>query len=288
MKISNLAAFCLGLVSLLALAQEPPQPTFEVVSVKRATPSASRIACSGGPGTSDPGWFRCSNVPLGLLIVQAYDFRAYQFRPNDPCCLDGFDIAARIPPGTNVEQFHGMLRTLLQSRFELKFHYEKKEMPVYTLTVAAAGLKMNASRAGAEAADDPWAPPKFTVGSDGYPVYPRGRGGVAGVDGHYRWVGFAIPMEEIIKTLSFYSGRPVIDATGLTGKYDIDLKWWIDLAWALENAGHSELLKDLPESAPGPPLVRAVREQLGLQLTPGKGQAEIVKIDHLARDPVEN
>ena len=44
-------------------------------------------------------------------------------------------------------------------------------------------------------------------------------------------------MQEIVKTLSYYLGRPVIDATGLKGKYDIDMKWFVDVALLLEMAG---------------------------------------------------
>jgi uncharacterized protein (TIGR03435 family) len=96
-------------------------------------------------------------------------------------------------------------------------------------------------------------------------------------------------LPEIIKTLSFYLGRPVTDATGLTGKYDIDMRWGIDIAWALETSGHSEEIENLPDSGPiGPPLIRAVQDQLGLKLNSKKGHGDIVVIDHLEKAPTAN
>jgi hypothetical protein len=82
--------------------------------------------------------------------------------------------------------------------------------------------------------------PEFTIGKGGYPVFPAGRDGLAGASGHYRWVRFNVSMQEIVKTLSFHSGRPVIDATQLTGKYDVDLRWWTNVSWLLERSGHQD------------------------------------------------
>lgn len=290
MRTPILAVACVILAWTCAHGQAPHPPSFEVASIKPASPTDSGISCTGGPGTTDPGLFRCSNVPLGLLIYQAYDFQAYQFRPNDPCCLERIDVSAKAPAGTTKEQFHRMIQNLLEDRFKLKLHQEKKEMATYQLTVGEGGLKMKEPAASASVQpEDPWAPPKFTTGKDGYPVFATGHGGLAGASGHNRWVGFNVPMQEIVKTLSFYSGRPVVDATGLTGTYDVDLRWWVDVAWALEQSGHRDLAEGLPDpGAPGPPLVRAVQDQLGLKLTSRKGFGSIVVIDHLEKAPAEN
>lgn len=230
-------------------------------------------------------------MPVGLLISRAYGFEAYQFRPNDPCCRARFDVTVKTPEGATQEQFRRMMRKLLENRFQLKLHYEKKNMVVYELTVASGGPKLKeAATKPAPDPDDPWVAPQYSMGKDGYPIFPAGRGGLAGPNGHYRWVGFNVSMPEITKTLSFHLGGPVIDSTGLTGTYDIDLRWWIDSRWALERAGiPQEEIKDLPDlGKSGPPLIRAVREQLGLRLTRGKGVGEIVKIDHLRSVPTEN
>jgi uncharacterized protein (TIGR03435 family) len=117
-------------------------PRFEVASVKTPPPDARAIECSGGPGTGSPGIWRCSNVPLGYLITRAYGFKAYQFPPGHSCCRERFDFTAKVPSGTGKEQFLGMIRSLLEDRFQLKLHLESKEMAVEELTVAEKGLKL--------------------------------------------------------------------------------------------------------------------------------------------------
>ena len=87
---------------------------------------------------------------------------------------------------------------------------------------------------------DSWATASDTIGKDGYPAFPPGVAGQAGMNNRARWVGFSLSVPEIVKTLSFDLGRPVIDATGLTGRYDIDLKWASDVALAFEMAGRRE------------------------------------------------
>lgn len=264
--------------------------SFEVASVKPASPSAQAIECSGGPGTTDPGIWRCSNVPLGFLISQAYGFEAYQFRPNHPCCQARFDFTAKAPQGATKEHFHRMLQNLLVERFKLALHHEQKEMPTYELAVAESGVKMKESAPdAAPVQEDPWAIARYTIGKDGYPVFPDGRGGLAGFNGHYRWIGFSVSMQEVVKTLSFHLGRPVIDATGLKGKYDIDMRWGIDLAWQLESAGLRDQIAELPDTGPpGPTLIHAVQDQLGLKLISKKGLGDVVVIDHLEKLPIEN
>jgi uncharacterized protein (TIGR03435 family) len=288
MRILTQVVICLTLARIYACGQAADTPSFEVASIRPAAPNA--INCSGGPGTTDPVLWRCSSVPLGLLIANAYGFQAYQFRPNDPCCVARFDITAKVAAGTTREQFQRMIQNLLDERFKLKLHHDQKEMAIYELTVAEKGPRMKESMPDAPSElDDPWAGPEYSMGKDGYPVFPAGRGGLAGPNGHYRWTGFNLSMPEIVKTLSFHLGRPVIDATGLRGKYDIDMRWGIDLAWLLETSGHRDEIGDLPDvGPPGPPLIRAVQDQLGLKLSSKKGLGDIVVIDHLEKVPTEN
>jgi len=163
-------------------------------------------------------------------------------------------------------------------------------MTTYDLAIAESGLKLKESTGDAPPApDDPWAPPTYTTGNDGYPIFSPGHSGVAGIGGHYRWIGLNVTAKDICRTLSFYVGGPVMDATGLTGKYDVDLRWWIDIAWALERAGYPDVAEDLPDVGhSGPPLPRAVRDQLGLSLHARSGQGDVVVIDHLEKVPTGN
>ena len=285
-----LVVSCLTLARVCAYGQAADAPSFEVASVKPASPSATAISCSGGPGTASPGIWRCSNVPLAFLISRSYGFQAYQFTPRAPCCQGRFDFTAKVPDGTSKEQFHQMLQNLLVERFKLKLHHEQKEMAIYELTVAIKGPKMKESAPDASSApEDPWALPEYSMGKDGYPAFPAGRGGLAGSNGHYRWTGFNVAMQEIVKTLSFHLGGPVVDATGLRGKYDIDMTWNIDVAWLLERAGRRDQIEELPDDGPsGPTLIRAVQDQLGLKLNSKKGLGDIVVVDHVEKVPIEN
>src|SRR5580700_5186823 len=111
-KSPILALICLTVAPVSAYSQGAQAPSFEVASIKPASPSASAIKCSGGPGTSSPGIFRCSSVPLAFLISQSYGFQAWQFAPMAPCCRNRFDVTAEMPEGTSKEQFHQMLQNM--------------------------------------------------------------------------------------------------------------------------------------------------------------------------------
>ncbi|HEY1220838.1 MAG TPA: TIGR03435 family protein [Bryobacteraceae bacterium] len=248
--------------------------------------------CSGGPGTASPGIWRCSNVPLAFLIIQAYGFEAYQFQPSSSCCQADFDIAARVPERTTREQFRQMLQNLLAERLKLKFHYEQKGMAIFELTVGKKGLKMKESAPEAVSVpEEPGAIPEFSIDHDGCPVFAAGRGGRTEGRACNRWTGFSLSVQEIAKMLSFNLGRKVVDGTGLKGKYDVDMKWYIDVAWQVERLApdQREQIGELPADLPhGPSLMRAVRDQLGLELISKTGPGDIVVVDHFEKVPAEN
>ena len=277
------------ILPLAVYSQPGDTPAFEVASVKVTSPDARRV-CGGGPGSASPGLWRCSNIPLAFVISYAYGFEAYQFSPRESCCQASFDFEAKVPAGATKAQFRQMLQNLLVERFQFKFHYQEKEMPVFELAVAEKGSKLKPSPPDAMQAEPyPWEPAKYTMGDDGYPVFPEGQGGLAGGNDHYRWTAIHVSLPEIVKTLSFYLGRPVIDATGLKGAYDFDLKWGIDSKLQLEMAGRRDEAAEVPDTGPtGPPLTRAVQNQLGLKLNARKGPGEVVVVDHVEKLPVAN
>jgi hypothetical protein len=119
----------------------PPPPAFEVASVKPAAPE-ERAGISGGPGTSDPGLFRCSSVTLRTLLLRAYGWEPFQLLGPSSLDADRYSIVATVPPGATKNQFNQMLQGLLVGRFGLAFHHEMKNMAYYELVVAKSGLKM--------------------------------------------------------------------------------------------------------------------------------------------------
>src|ERR1035441_9538661 len=85
------------------------QTSFEVASLKLAQEKATR--CSGGPATSDPGMWSCSNISLANLISIAYDLQRYQFQPPDWMFDSRYDVVARVGPETTKDQFRQMQRS---------------------------------------------------------------------------------------------------------------------------------------------------------------------------------
>ncbi len=200
----------------------------------------------------------------------------------------------RVPAGTTKDRFDGMLQNLLRERFKLAFHYQQKEVPTYELTVAANGPKMKESRPGTPGESEPWwisSGSTKALDKDGYPVFAEGDNGLASSAGHSRWTAFNVSTAEIAKTLSDQSNRPVVDATGLKGAYNVDLKWVVDLNFTLSERKKAEVREqvgDLPDGGGGPMLVRAVQDQLGLKLNSAKGPGQIVVVDHVEKVPSGN
>lgn len=243
--------------------------------------AGKRLGCIGGPGTSDPGLWRCTYAPLPNLIVDAYGLEWHQFIFPDWTVASRFDITAGVPAGTNKEQFRRMQQKLLEERFGLTLQHERREMAVYELVIAKGGLKLKetAPNGGLETGPRPSGPPE--LGKDGFPVFPPGHGGLIGFYGRWHWAGSTLTAGDIARTLSGRLGRAVIDATGLTGKYDIDMYW--------VSEGYIGLSPEEESLSPvfGPTLFHAVRS-LGLKLNSKKGFVDVVAIRHVLRSPTEN
>ena len=236
---ASLAAF----TCLLAYAQPPDKSlTFDVASIKPAAPPTpdgqGRIFMrgpSGGPGTKDPGRINYPFMSLKNLLMNAYDVKNYQI--TGPAWLDTerFDITATMPPDTTKEQFRIMLQNLLAERFKLTVHHEKKELPMYSLTVAKGGPKLKESEPDAPGTDmdAPPAPPPLPpgppkIGPDGFPQLPAPMGGRGGMfmmmmPGRARVMAQKQTMQDLANRLTSQLNRPVIDNTGLTAKYDFTL-----------------------------------------------------------------
>jgi uncharacterized protein (TIGR03435 family) len=263
-----------------------PTPAFEVASVKLAAlAEGPRIMqCKGGPGSSDPGLFTCTNYNLANLVSYAFDLRAYQFSGADYADRKRYNITAKVPPGTTKEQFKLMFQNLLVERFKLAYRYEKKESDVYDLVVTKGGLKMKESPPAdstPQSTPQPARSRQVTLGADGYPDIPpvrRGGSAMYQMNGRARWASSETTMEDLVQGLSAFVGRPITDATGLKGKYDFTLSWVI-------GSGVEVAASD---NDAGPSLVEAVREQLGLKLEPKKGTVDVFVTDHVEKTPTEN
>jgi uncharacterized protein (TIGR03435 family) len=265
------------------LAQLPDaHPAFAVASVKKSLrpdpKQGMMIGATGGPGTNDPGLFSCKNFDIGGLVAMAYAIEHFQLSGPDWIGDERFDVMAKVPEGATSEQFRLMLQDLLKERFRLAVHTEKKEMPVYELKVGKNGPKVKDSVGPPMGQPPSEVPSDRTVDGNGFPILPPGR--------YPWWTSNSnrsrrrvanMSMEEFAHDLSFLLMSPVIDSTGLKGRYDFTL------SWMTESSGPAVAADDA-----GPTLFGAIQEQLGLRLDQKKGLADMLVIDHIEKTPTEN
>ncbi|HEY4360802.1 MAG TPA: TIGR03435 family protein [Bryobacteraceae bacterium] len=207
------------LIHGLALGQAPNQsPQFEVASVRRAAASNTGGSFRGGPGTSDPSQINYSAVSLMSMISIAYDLRPFRIAGPAWLTAEKYDVAAKIPEGATPEQFKFMLQNLLAERFHLVLHHETKGISVYALSLGKNGPKLKES-AGKSTPSKDSLPASFRqfspqtlaalIATTWMPTSTRVY--MAGQDRPASWIA---------ESLQVVLARPVVDQTGLTGKYD--------------------------------------------------------------------
>jgi len=225
---------------------------FEVASIKASKP--------GGRGTSlltDPtGRFTTENATLRAIITFAFGVRTFQMS-GGPSWLDSdrFDIVAKPEARSNPAQARQMVQSLLADRFNLKFHRETKEMPVFPLVVGKNGPKLKPTKPEDDAA--------------------RPNRGFQGGRGELTALGADMPA--LATRLSAIVGRPVIDRTALTGKFDFKLQWTPDNPVQMKSPD-----EPVADSEQGPSIFAAV-QQLGLKLENQKGPVEIIVIEFVQK-----
>ena len=187
-----------------------------------------------------------------------------------------WDIIANIPEGATKEQFKIMLGNLLRDRFNLRFHMESKNRPVYALRVAKNGPKFKET---AHVADDAVPAKTGPADASGFPVLSpnfKGSVGLPGPDGMFL-VGQDVSLTEVAGWFETKAGRPIVDETGLTGGYDIK----VHFEWMSRGPAAAA-----PSSAPS--VFTAVEEQLGLKLEPATRAFPQFIVDSIDREPTEN
>ena len=167
-----------------------------------------------------------------------------------------------------------MLQTLLEDRFKLRIHRETRDIPVYEFSVAKGGIKMERVEDGScvvvDSNSDSKPKPAAAVQK---PACSQGSVARSGQNNEIQDMDFrAISMGDFLSVLQRYLDRPVIDKTGLAGRFNLHLQFARDLS--------------TPET-PAPSIFTAVQEQLGLKLEPVKGPGEFLVVDSIER-PSEN
>jgi uncharacterized protein (TIGR03435 family) len=255
-----------GLIPLSLLAQAPtatkPQ-AFEVASIKPATPGDR----SGKFAIMQSGHeFVVKNYTVKDLVSFSYDLPPRRISGGPAWTdIDLYNILAGTPgqASPRLEEQMAMVRSLLDDRFQFRYHREQRELPVYELTVAKNGLKLKPSAA----------PP------DTQPLLVSR----AFPGSHVQLPARNVTMTEFVSELQRgVLDRPVIDKTSLTGKYDFDLEWEYD---DTQFGGH---FPPINSGASGKPdLFAAIQQQLGLRLESSRAQVEIIIIDSVQK-PSEN
>jgi uncharacterized protein (TIGR03435 family) len=299
-KSAPLALIAGSLLCSLAIvppirAQAPPTtgaplPSFEVASIK-PNHSGDLMTRVNAP----KGRFVATNMTAKTLIAWAYAGISLPLRDDQlsggPSWISSerYDIDAKLddsqvealeklPPEQRILQIRLGVQSLLADRFKLVVRDETKEIPVYALVIAKNGPKLQEAKPG-----DTY--PNGIKGPDG-----RSHPGVMWMEGG-KLTGQALPMASLAMILSHQLGRPVLDRTGLTGKYDIALTWTPDQSSAGTFMGTAGFKPDAESTPPpessGPSIFTAIQEQLGLKLESTKGPVDVIVIDHIER-PSEN
>jgi uncharacterized protein (TIGR03435 family) len=222
----------------------------------------------------------------------AYRVKLYQISGPDWIGSDRFDISATLPPGA-ANQVPEMMQRLLEDRFQIKIHRDKKDFPVYVLEAAKGGLKMQ------ESAPDP------NVADAKAPLTIAGSGSAQGISvnlGRGSSYSFAsnkfeakrVTMATLAATLERFLDRPIVDMTDLTGTYDLSLPvtdedYRIMLIRAGLNAGVTlppQALR-LLDGASTPSLFEAA-QKAGLKLDARKAPLDMIMVDGVRKTPTEN
>ena len=241
------SAIALSVFASLALAADT-RPTFEVASIH---PS------EGGPETADvfPGSIYMRNMSLTGVIRWAYNVLDAQV--SGPAWLNttSFDIAAKAGSPVNEAAMRRMMQVLLAERFKLELHREMKETNAMLLTVDKGGHKLK------------------EVGQEGSPSFSTGG---------LNLTGKGATISQLILFLSSQIRLPIIDQTGLTGRYD----YLLDI--------NAYVTDEMRNQSNGPPIdapsiiASALQAQLGLKAEAKKMPVEALVIDRIEKTPTEN
>jgi uncharacterized protein (TIGR03435 family) len=243
-----------------------PTPAFDVISVKPAKPGAT------GSGSYTRGdVYTATNVTLkAILEHDAYDMPGSQIVGIPPnLASPAFDIEAKMDPAVYDQmktltrdqrslKLAQMVQQLLADQFKLITHTETRQLPVYALVVA-----------------NPKTGPKLQPAKD----LSNSNSSISLSNGQIKAEGVTLEdlAQKLTRSLSDVLGRIVIDRTGLTGRYDLTLKW----TPAMTASTSTDSATDAPD------IFTAIQEQLGLKLESSKGPVSVLVVDH-AELPTEN
>ena len=244
--------FCLSAIlalPLLGVAQAPL--AFDVASIRES----SSLEAGGSMRLMPDGGIRTYNMPARNLITVAYQLQSFQLvGAPEWTRTTKYDILAKPAEAKTRDEIFLMMRTLLADRFKLSMHREERQVDGYALVRARGG------------ALGPGMKPSAVDCEKAFTTTPRcrdGRTDFGAASVSMKVVG--APIWNLLQTAIGQLGAPVDDETGLTGTYDIDMRWSTELTPG----------GDLPT------FVTALEEQLGLKLEKRRVTTEVFVVDHM-------
>jgi uncharacterized protein (TIGR03435 family) len=275
--------------STVAEAQETRDLAFEVASVKPSPPvppngRAYFGPSHGGPGTTDPQQITWSYATMKNLLMTAYDVKVYQINGPQWMSAERYDVIAKVAAGATKEQVRVMWQNLLAERFGVVLHHESKDFKVEELVVAKGGPKFKETTM--DVTGD--------IGAAGPPTMKNGELLSAGMVSTIspgstpkaRTVARAQPIAPLAVMLTNQLDCPVLDKTGLTGRYDYTLEFSLRSSLPPPSPGpetHGDNASD-----PGPDITSALEQQLGLRLVSSRAKLDVLVIDKAEKSPTAN
>lgn len=270
--------------------------TFEVASVKRSPPvSPSQQVFfgppRGGPGTADPSQITWTYATLKSVLMRAFDVSSYQISGPDWLDSDRYDFIVKLPQNATKEQVQAMWQSLLAERFGMALHHEPKEFQVSELVIAKGGHKLRETAIDAVALLET-GPPKIEGGK------LNGPGLVTmiriGTDApHAVATARTQPISQLTTMIANQLKRPVLDKTGLTGRYDFEFEFTVNLIGVPPPPPElrpTVVGGDVSDRAsdPGSDIGTALQKQLGLRLVTSKAKLDVIVVDKAEKVPTEN
>jgi uncharacterized protein (TIGR03435 family) len=227
------------------------------------------------------------------LLMTAYDVKTYQISGPAWMATERYDVIVKVPKEATTEQVSVMWQNLLTERFGVVLHHEPKEFQVEELVVAKGGPKLK------ETAEDltaplPPGPPQL---KDGTLVSPGVVSMISsGPNPKAHMMARAQPLSKLTEMLTNQLNRPVLDKTGLTGRYDftLDFSMRSPLPLPLPPPPAGQPAPDPSRGAPAdsasdsPDIAGALQQQLGLRLTASKAKLDVLVIDKVEKVPTAN
>ena len=268
----------MGVLFAIGVVKSPAQSVmqFEVASIKLNTSGTTSMKFPVPAG----GRLTATNIPLKALIsFAAYGGQNSQLTAPDWTSSQRFDVDARaVGPNITREEYQRMLRALLEDRFKLELHHETRDLPAYELFLAKGGSLL-------KPADPKACDPVGATNDQG-----TNRVGVTCgtfFTGQTSIDARSMTMTQFANVLAIVLGRPVVDRSGIDGRFDIHLN--LDPQGVNLGNGFTGLTSDADQrDGAQPSIFSALQQQLGLRLQSHKEPTDVIVIDRLNRLPTDN